>query len=66
MNAQSGQSSLLWVNPNNPQQSYLYLKIAGTHSSVDSGGAQMPKNMSPMSSTEMSIVEQWILDGANP
>jgi hypothetical protein len=62
LSAQSNQTNLAWVSPGAPQQSYLFQKIDGTHSS----GSLMPKNMPAMAGTDISIIEQWITDGANP
>ena len=60
------QVSMPLVTAGDASQSYLYHKIAGTHSSVGGSGTQMPKNAAAMSSSDMAAVEQWILDGANP
>ena len=61
-----GQASLALVAAGDSSQSYLYHKIAGTHSSVGGSGSQMPKGASPMSAADIATVEQWINDGAQP
>lgn len=58
-------ASMPWVTPNEPENSYLYHKIAGTQASVGGGGDQMPQYASAMSAAEIELVERWILGGAN-
>lgn len=60
------QVSMPLVTAGDASQSYLYHKIAGTHLSVGGSMDQMPKNGTPMSATEMAVIEGWINDGANP
>ena len=61
-----GQASLALVAAGDSSQSYLYHKIAGTHSSVGGSGSQMPKGSAAMSAADIATVEQWINDGAQP
>ncbi|NJK31464.1 MAG: hypothetical protein HC927_03040 [Deltaproteobacteria bacterium] len=49
------------VTPGDPDNSYLYQKIAGT-----GGGGQMPLNMPPLSADEMMTISDWIAEGALP
>ena len=64
MSTNSNQVSMPLVTVNDPSQSYLYHKVAGTHASVGGSGTQMPKNQAAMSASQIAMVEQWILDGA--
>lgn len=61
-----GQASLALVASGDSAQSYLYHKIAGSHSSVGGSGSQMPKGSAPMTAADIATVEQWINDGAQP
>jgi hypothetical protein len=61
-----GQASLALVASGDSAQSYLYHKIAGTHSSVGGSGSQMPLGSAPMTAVDIATVEQWINDGAQP
>ena len=59
--ASDAQPAVLRVNPGNPDQSYLYLKIIGDASIT---GSQMPLGRSPLSSEEMELIRDWITEGA--
>lgn len=56
----SQQSNKLRVKPSDPDNSYLVNKIEGTGS-----GSQMPRGGSPLSSTEIQAIRDWIANGAN-
>ena len=49
-----------YVDPGNPDWSYLYMKITGT----DIENAQMPKDLDPLDPELMDLVRGWIADGA--
>jgi len=53
--------SLMRINPGNPNQSYLYLKILGDPSVI---GVRMPFGRTPLSSEEIEVIQQWIEMGA--
>ncbi len=55
-------SSLLRVEPGNPDQSYLIQKLEGTASE----GEQMPLGGPPVPQSTIDFVRQWISDGALP
>lgn len=57
----SGVPDLLLVDPGNADDSYLILKLEGDERIV---GAQMPFNMTPLSSSEILVIREWIDDGA--
>jgi hypothetical protein len=59
----SAGANMPWVTPNDPANSYLQYKLAGTQSSVSGGGGQMPQGGS-FSQTEIDLVEDWIIGGA--
>ncbi len=65
VNVPSGQSSLVLVKPGDPDGSYLFHKIAGTHLTVGGSGGQMPAG-GTLSPVEMDTIEAWILGGALP
>jgi hypothetical protein len=48
------------VNPGNPDESYLYMKIAD----INIVEARMPKGRTPLSQTEADTIRAWILNGA--
>ncbi len=50
------------VNPGNPDDSYLVIKLEGTDSRLV--GGRMPLNQSPLDSELIGIVREWIADGA--
>ena len=52
---------LLRVNPQNPDQSYLVLKIEGDPSIV---GSRMPLGRTPLSQEQINLIRQWISEGA--
>lgn len=53
--------NLLRINPNNPDQSYLFLKIQGDPSII---GERMPLGRPPLSAEQIDLIRRWILDGA--
>jgi hypothetical protein len=59
--AQARQEGMCEIKPGDPDQSYLIWKIEG-HSGIQ--GARMPKDRSPMTSTDLQLLRQWILEGA--
>jgi len=52
--------SILRVNPGNPSNSYIIQKLEG-HAAV---GGQMPLGETPLPSTTIAFIVQWITDGA--
>ena len=56
----SAPANMPWVTAADTANSYMYLKIQGTAAY----GVQMPRNGTPLSSTDQQIIEQWILQGA--
>ena len=56
------ESGLLRVNPGNPDQSYLVMKLEGTASQ----GARMPIGGAAIPQATINFVRQWIADGAPP
>lgn len=52
------------VEPDSLDDSYMWHKIKGTHVSVGGSGVSMPKGTKTVSASEVSDIEQWILDGA--
>ncbi len=52
---------LLRVNPNNPDDSYLVMKLEGNPGIV---GGRMPLNGTPLSTEVIGQVRDWIADGA--
>ncbi len=56
-----GVPSLLRVEPNEPDSSYLVRKLEGGPNIV---GAQMPRGRAPLSQDEIDLIRQWIDDGA--
>ncbi len=51
--------TLSLVEPGNPDKSWLYMKIAGTHTY----GQRMPQG-SPLHADDVAAVRKWIADGA--
>jgi len=64
VNAKSTESQLTRVNPGNPDKSYLLNKLLGTQNQVGGTGAQMPFGASPLSQSQINLIQQWIQQGA--
>lgn len=62
--AASELSSMNRVTPNDTSKSYLYHKLAGTQSSVGGSGSRMPEGGPYLSTQELQLVADWILQGA--
>ncbi len=54
--------SILRVDPGNPDDSYLIMKLEG-HAAV---GSQMPLDETPLPASTIAFIAQWITDGAQP
>lgn len=52
------------VMPDDPDNSYLVHKLAGTHAEVGGRGTQMPRNMDPWTKEQIDLVRDWIAQGA--
>ena len=52
------------VTPSDPDNSYLFHKIRGTHLTVGGSGSQMPLGGTPLSESNIDIIRQWIQAGA--
>lgn len=63
--ASSAVPSLKRVLPSDPQNSYLFRKVNGTHTQVGGYGAQMPQGAAALSAELQALLEQWILEGAS-
>ncbi len=58
------QASMPLVDPGNPANSYLLLKVKGQAGSAGGVPTQMPLNAMPLSSDDVAALEAWILAGA--
>jgi hypothetical protein len=56
--------SLTRVVPGKPDDSYLVMKLEGTHIEHGGTGATMPFGALPLSKEEIARVRQWISEGA--
>lgn len=56
------------VVPGRPDDSYLFHKLAGSHTEVGGGGARMPAGpeATALEPADRLAIESWILDGAQP
>ena len=54
--------SLLRVDPGNPDDSYLVIKLEGSDPRLV--GSRMPLNMPALSAEEIGVVREWIQNGA--
>ena len=57
--------SMLLIDPGSPNDSYIWHKLNGTQGTVGGSGSQMPLGGS-LTATELSLIETWILEGAQP
>ena len=56
---------MLRVEPNDPEESLLILKVRAERAESDIG-AQMPFSYAPLTATQIGTVRQWIAEGARP
>lgn len=60
----STQSALLRVAPGQPDESYLYRKLVGTHAAAGGSGERMPFGDMKLGEEQIEVVRRWIADGA--
>ena len=58
-------TSMSYVTPGDPDNSYLWHKLAGTQASVGGSGVRMP-SASGLPQGDLDAIEAWILGGAQP
>ncbi len=60
------------VTPSDPDASFLFQKIAGTHAGISAANSQMPKSagqamsLNPLSPADQMLISDWITAGAAP
>lgn len=54
------------VVPGDPDNSYLVMKLEGTHIDKGGSGTTMPFGAPPLSPQEISDIRKWIKEGAKP
>jgi hypothetical protein len=64
VSAPSIESHYLRVKPGSPDESYVFMKVSGTHLDRGGIGARMPQGAAPLSSTEIKTIGDWIASGA--
>lgn len=66
VNVPSTETALDRIEPGDPDQSYLYLKLTGDYVNVPGGEGtgRMPLNGPPLPDDDIETIESWILDGA--
>lgn len=62
VNVKSAQSPLDLVEPGQPENSYLYLKI--DDNPTNNSQSRMPRNRPPLDDSQIAIIEAWIREGA--
>jgi len=60
----STQSELKLVEPGDPDKSYVYAKLAGTHEAAGGSGVRMPPQSPPLAAADIDRLRQWIATGA--
>ncbi len=60
VNVQSNQSSLLRIDPGEPDDSYLVHKIQGTQNTVGGSGDRMPQGGPFLSTNQINIIRAWV------
>ncbi|MFM2161330.1 MAG: hypothetical protein RLZZ383_842 [Pseudomonadota bacterium] len=55
-----------YVAPFDPQGSYLWRKLQGTHTTVGGTGLSMPSDQERLPRAERDVIAAWIRDGALP
>ena len=61
---ESVQSDLKRVEPGEPEQSYVYHKLVGSHLEAGGEGLQMPFASPPLNEAQIDLVKRWIAEGA--
>jgi hypothetical protein len=61
-----GAPGLVRVVPGRPDESYLIMKLEGTHVASGGTGAQMPFGAPPLPPEKIAKFRQWIAEGAKP
>jgi hypothetical protein len=64
VNVQSIESKWLRVKPGAPDESYLLMKIDGTHLDGGGSGGRMPYNMEPLDAATRQHFRDWVAAGA--
>ena len=64
VNVKSTESALNRVTPGAPDKSYLINKLIGTQGQVGGKGAQMPLSGPHLQQDQITLIQQWILQGA--
>ncbi len=64
VNVKSTESELMRIAPGSPDKSYLLNKLLGTQAQAGGKGAQMPFNASPLTQTQIDLLQKWISAGA--
>jgi hypothetical protein len=64
VNVKSNESPLMRVSPGAPDKSYLLNKLLGTQGNAGGSGAQMPYGAPPLSQAQITLIQQWISQGA--
>lgn len=59
----SSLSGMDYIEPGDPDNSYLWLKLNGTHTAAGGTGGTMPRGGS-MTTSQLNTIETWILEGA--
>lgn len=54
------------IEPGVPDDSYLWLKLQGTHAAAGGTGNPMPAPAGGLDAGSLATIEAWILDGAEP
>ena len=59
--SKSSSTGMDYIEPGDPDKSYLLLKVLGSNSI---SGSRMPLNSSPLTDSKLQALTDWILDGA--
>ena len=64
VDVKSSEVNLPRVKPGAPDQSYLLMKLLGTHLEHGGQGARMPFGAAPLDAETIAKIRQWIASGA--
>lgn len=59
-----GAPAIKRVVPGDPDNSYIVMKLEGTHIEHGGIGAQMPFGAPPLTKEQIALIRQWIAEGA--
>ena len=64
VNVKATVSGLDRIKPGSPDESYVVMKLEGTHLDHGGAGARMPFGIAPLKPEQIDLIRRWIAEGA--